>query len=136
MCLYGKVGLIKDFVSVYQLHSKNLLLTQKNDLKLIVNSIDGVIEPYKLAIKLNLFSYDELEKWKKQVLVFDMIYILTIVLIFQDENYAKLLVYLKGKDADVLEKVQKTLRFKIILFLYRIRLLRIFINLLKIWGIF
>ncbi len=128
MCLYGKVGVIGDLVSVYQFHSENLIKVLKNDFKLIINNYDHLAEPYKLAIKSGLFSEYELIGWEKRVLIPYMRYIIFLVMIFQDENYEKLMVLLKGKDADVLKKVQKTFKFKIFLLLYRIRLIKFIYN--------
>jgi len=126
MCLYGKVGLIHDTVSVYQLHSDNLLLKMNNDLKLITNNYDHILEPYKLAKKSNLFSNKELEEWEDRVMVLYMFYILITVMIFQVDYYNKFEDYLKIKDPVVFNKVQKMLRFKIVLILNRLWLLRVF----------
>jgi len=125
MCLFGKVGVIEDFVSVYQLHSENLINVLKNDFKLIINNYDHLAEPYKLAKKSELFSVDELNEWENRVIIPYMRYIIFLVMIFQEENFEKLMVALKEKDADVLKEVQKNPKFKILLFLYRIRLLKI-----------
>ncbi len=140
MCLYGKVGIIQDPVSVYQLHSDNLLLKMKNDLKLITNNYDHILEPYKLAKKSDLFSNKELEEWEDRVMVPYMFYILIIVMIFQVDYYNKFEEYLKKKDPFVFNKVHKMLRFKIVSILNRLRLLRVFyefnrrINLLSKLG--
>jgi glycosyltransferase involved in cell wall biosynthesis len=128
MCLYGKVGIIHDPVSVYQLHSDNLLLKMKNDLKLLTNNYDHILEPYKLAKKSDLFLNKELEEWEDRVMVPYMFYILIIVMIFQVDYYNKFEEYLKKKDPDVFNKVHKMLRFKIVSILNRLRLLRVFYN--------
>ncbi len=128
MCLYGKVGIIHDPVSVYQLHSDNLLLKMKNDLKLLTNNYDHILEPYKLAKKSDLFLNKELEEWEDRVMVPYMFYILIIVMIFQVDYYNKFEEYLKKKDPVVFNKVHKMLRFKIVSILNRLRLLRVFYN--------
>lgn len=131
MCLYGKIGIIKDFVSVYLLHSENLIKALKRDLKLIINNYDHLSEPFKLAKKSAIFSSDEIQEWENRVLLPYMRYIIFQVMIYQEENYEKLIEALKEKDTDELKKVQKTLKFKIILLLYRIRFLQFFYKIFK-----
>ena len=128
MCLYGKVGIIQDHVSVYQIHSDNLLLKMENDLKLITNNYDYLLEPYKLAKKSDLFLNKELEEWEDHIMVPYMFYILIIVMIFQVDHYNEFEEYLKKKDPVVFNKVHKMLRFKIVSILNRLRLLRVFYN--------
>ncbi|MGB7968537.1 MAG: glycosyltransferase family 2 protein [Methanobacterium sp.] len=125
MCLYGKVGIIQDLVSVYQIHSQNLILRLKSDLKLIINNYDHLSEPYKLAKKSNIFQKGELEEWEDRVIVPYMFYILFTVMVSNPENYEKLARALKEKDPVVLMKVQKTSRFKLVLLLHKLRLLPI-----------
>ena len=99
MCLYGKVGIIQDLVSVYQIHSQNLILRLKSDLKLIINNYDHLSEPYKLAKKSNIFQKGELEEWEDRVIVPYMFYILFTVMVSNPENYEKLARALKEKES-------------------------------------
>ena len=125
MCLYGKVGIIHDLVSVYQIHSNNLIKNLNKDLKLITNNYYHLLAPYKLAEDSNLFTNEELENWQDRVMVLYMFYILITILIFQKENYDKIVEFLKDKDPVVFYKVQGLLRFKIVLILSKIKILRV-----------
>jgi glycosyltransferase involved in cell wall biosynthesis len=125
MCLYGKIGLIKDFVSVYQLHSENLIKVLKNDLILIVNNYDHLLEPYKLAKRLDIFSEEELREWENHILLSYLWYIIFQVMIYQDKNYKELIILLKEKDPEGLKKIQISIKFKISLFLYRIKIFKV-----------
>ena len=97
MCLYGKVGIIKDFVSVYMFHAANLLIKLNKDFKLLINSYDHLSEPYKLAKELNLFSDNELAEWENRLKVNYMMQILFEVMLYQENNYSKALILLKRK---------------------------------------
>lgn len=125
MCLFGKVGIIRDYVSVYRLHPGNVFSGLKNDLKLLLNNMDEVIEPYKLAKSLGVFSKDELEIWENRVLIFEVIYTLSMVMLFQKENYDKAVQLLKKKQPYLLKKTQKTFKFKMLFILYKLNLLSI-----------
>lgn len=67
MCLSGKVGVIKDFVSVYRYHGNNLI-TAKMTYPELLALIDCVLEPYKLALKNSDITNHELKQWKSKVL--------------------------------------------------------------------
>jgi len=69
MCLHGKVGIIKDFVSVYRVHDKNLLKTGKQDLNLLIKNLDAFLEPYEFARRLNIFQDNELAEWRRRVIL-------------------------------------------------------------------
>ena len=132
MCLYGNIGLIKNLVSIYQLHPDNLIKSLKNDLKLIINNYDHLYEPYKLAKRSTIFSEEELDKWEERVIVPYMEYIILQVMIFQDNNYNEFIRLLKEKDPESLKKVQRSLKFKINQFLYRIKLLKVIYKINKL----
>ena len=125
MCLYCKVGVVHDLVSVYQIHSNNLIKNLNTDPKLITNNYYHLLEPYKLAEQSNLFTDEELEEWQDRVMVLYMFYILITILIFQDKNYVEVKEFLKDKDPEVFYKVQGLLRFKVVNILHRIKILKI-----------
>lgn len=125
MSLYGKVGIIQDFVSVYLFHADNLLIKLNKDFKLLINSYDHLSEPYKLAKESNLFSDNELIEWENRLKVNYMMQILFETMLYQEKHYKKTLILLKKKDPVVLKKVKQKFRFKLILLLYKIRFLKL-----------
>lgn len=125
MCIYCKVGIIQDLVSVYQIHSNNLIKNLNTDIKLITNNYYHLLEPYKLAKQSNLFTDEELVEWQDRVMVLYMFYILITILIFQKNNYDKVEEFLKDIDPIVFYKVQGLLRFRIVFMLHRIKILKI-----------
>jgi len=68
MCLLGKVGVIKNKVSVYRRHCNNYILDVYKNNNLSIACLDYVIEPYFFAKRNKLLSKDEIEKWEREVL--------------------------------------------------------------------
>lgn len=59
LCLFGKVGIIKDFASVYRFHDSNLINTVKADPALLIHAFDMYTKPYKRAIAMGVLSCEE-----------------------------------------------------------------------------
>lgn len=66
ICLLGKVGVIKDYASVYRYHDNNLI-NKKRSYRDLVAVTDIFIEPYKYAKLTNKIDKNELKIWKKKV---------------------------------------------------------------------
>ncbi len=66
-CMHGNYGVIDSYVSVYRIHSINVLSSVERDFKLLVNNMDYFLEPYAYAKKKNLLTSDELSTWQKEV---------------------------------------------------------------------
>lgn len=115
MCLYGRVGTIKDYVSVYRIHSDILSYKVHEDFDLLMGSLDYFIEPYELAKELNSFSEEKLEKWKDDVVLPNIINNIFKVLIFNKNKYYHALGIIKNRDKDFLVKIQKDIRLRIFL---------------------
>lgn len=45
LCLRGKVGVVKEYCSLYRIHSENLLKTVSKNLELIRGSLDSLVKP-------------------------------------------------------------------------------------------
>jgi hypothetical protein len=65
-CLLGKIGIVKDFVSVYRYHDSNLINKHRSLRELIAVS-DIYSETYKHAQVNPKIKKNELIKWKMQV---------------------------------------------------------------------
>jgi glycosyltransferase involved in cell wall biosynthesis len=53
-CLHGKVGVVKEPVSVYRIHPNNLLKSTATDPRLNIGALNALIMPYEFAINLGL----------------------------------------------------------------------------------
>lgn len=51
-CLHGDVGIIKGAVSVYRIHSRNLLKSVSENPRLCYGALDGLVSPYLAARKM------------------------------------------------------------------------------------
>ncbi|WP_431063344.1 glycosyltransferase family 2 protein [Methanobacterium sp.] len=132
MCLYGKIGVINDFVSVYLIHSSNLIDKQKTDFNMLINNLDYIFEPYKLAQSLNVISKNDLKKWEDEVIVPIITIKLVEILIFHKEKYEDALEILDKKNHDALLKSQKTLKLRMYTILSKINMARFIYNLITL----
>jgi len=73
MCLMGKVGVIKDLVSVYRVHVSNLIRKISKNYELLIHNIDYVIEPYIIAQNKKLLNESELDYWFKNLIIKNVI---------------------------------------------------------------
>lgn len=67
ICLLGKVGIVKDFVSVYRYHDSNLI-NKKRTYRELIAVTDIFLETYKFAKVDGKVDEKELKKWRAQVL--------------------------------------------------------------------
>lgn len=116
MCLYGKVGVVKDYVSVYRIHSGNLIKTVKQDIKYLINNCDRFLEPYKLAKALNVFPNNELRDWGKRLILPSIVYTLKTSYLYYNDNYKEVLRIFEQKDKLLLHMVLKQKFIKILKF--------------------
>lgn len=125
MCLYGKVGVIKDFSSVYKIHSSNLIESTKTDINFIVNNIDHVLEPYKAAKSSGLFKKKELDIWTEEVIIPNYIEIIKSILFNHPQHRLEVFEELNNKNPEIFSKVLIKPKVKILFLLYKIRLHKI-----------
>jgi glycosyltransferase involved in cell wall biosynthesis len=65
MCLTGKVGVVKKYVSVYRFHDSNLITQKRTVDELVSMAIDVFVEPQVMASKMNNFSASDLKLREK-----------------------------------------------------------------------
>jgi glycosyltransferase involved in cell wall biosynthesis len=122
LCLFGKVGLVKEFSSVYNIHHQNLM--KKIDYNYIVNVVDYIINPYRCALKYNKLSKAENIYWES--IIFRMFRnCLFNVKYHFPEKYDETIKILKVKDEKILnqvlnDKIYKILKFSDTLHFFRI----------------
>lgn len=63
-CLFGKVGVIQNFVSLYRVHSGNLIATIDGNFDLLAHRLDMYLNPLRLAEKRNCLSKQEREAFE------------------------------------------------------------------------
>lgn len=68
MCLSGKVGVVKKFVSVYRFHSSNLITQLRTFDELIAIATDLFIAPYIMAKRMRIISDADLKKYEQSVI--------------------------------------------------------------------
>lgn len=116
MCLLGKVGIIKNYVSIYRRHSNNYILNVYKNNNLSIACLDYVIEPYFFAKKEKLLSKEEAKKWEREVLFVRLIKTAIALNVINTENKEILENFIIEKlnlnMKDVLKKVSLSLRLK------------------------
>ncbi|MDP1552539.1 MAG: glycosyltransferase family 2 protein [Methanobacteriaceae archaeon] len=128
LCLLGKIGVVKDFVSVYRLHSNNLIDKLGIDYEFFMNNIDHLTEPYNLAKKEGLLSEEELKVWEDGILKRSFQGTLSTVITYYGENYNLTLDKLSQKNPEVLEKALNDPKFSLFLKTRKIGLFKILVK--------
>lgn len=112
MCLYGKVGVVKDYVSVYRIHSGNLFKTINQDVRYLVHSWGYLWEPYILAKALNLLSRKEVRYWKKRLILPSIIHTLRTTSLQFEGDYKKVVRGFEQKSRLLLYEALLKLKIK------------------------
>lgn len=112
MCLYGKVGVVKDYVSVYRVHSGNLIKTVNQDVRYLVHNLDYLWEPYILAKTLNLLSRKEVRYWKKRRILPSITNVLKTTSLQFEGDYKKVSLMLEQKGRILFYKALFKLKMK------------------------
>lgn len=134
LCLLGKIGVLKDYVSVYRVHSTNLIEKLGIDYEFFINSIDHLTEPYNLAKKEGLLSEDELKVWEDGILKRSFQGTLSTVITYYGEKYNITLDTLSQKNPDVLEKALNDPKFSLFLKTRSIGLFKILVKTFEKYG--
>lgn len=107
MCLHGKVGTIKDYVSVYRFHAGNIITKFLKDIDLLVGSLDYPLESYRLARELNAFSEQELEDYKKRIVVDSLNSVLVCLVTSHGKSYEEAIAIVENKLASCYQELTK-----------------------------
>jgi glycosyltransferase involved in cell wall biosynthesis len=65
LCLHGKVAACPDSVSVYRMHTANLIGGFQRDFDTLLFSSDAFLVPYRAALARGGFAPGELEAWRR-----------------------------------------------------------------------
>ncbi len=117
LCLYGKAGIVHDFVSAYRIHAANLLHITSLDLKILVNNLDFLLEPYRLAESKGIFSPKKLKKFEKRLLLPAIRGLLMTTITWYQDEYENVVATLANKNKKSLNKARGHPLFKIKLFI-------------------
>ena len=112
MCLYGKVGVIHDFVSVYRIHPNNLIKTVPSSFDTFINNIEYIIEPYKLFKRLNALPSTEATKLETKLILIVRGYLMAAALYYRN-NYSNALSFLQNKEPSLLKKAMGNSKFRL-----------------------
>jgi len=115
MCLYGKVGVIRDFVSVYRIHSNNLIKTVFSSFDTFINNI-YLLEPYKLSKTLNVLSDTEMKKLEDKLVLIIRGNLMFAALYYRN-NYSDAFSFFQNKVPWLLDKAMSDSKFKLKLFI-------------------
>lgn len=113
MCLLGNVGIVKDFEYVYRVHPLNMIKKINQNIDLMVNNLEYLIEPYLMAKKTNTISSKELFYWKKNVVIPEIIFILSKIFLFHKDVHSSVMEKMEQKYPELMLEVRNTLRYKL-----------------------
>lgn len=113
MCLYGKVGVINEYASVYRRHKKNTSKDVKGDIRFLVNNNDAHLEPYKHAQSLGALTGDDLKYWENRI---SERFYRTLKIAYKNHFYDEAFIMLKNKDEYLLNKTLHDYHFRITAF--------------------
>lgn len=134
LCLLGKIGVVKDFASVYRVHSTNLIGKLGIDYEFFINSLDHLTEPYNFAKKEGILSKDELKIWEDGILKRSFQGTLSTVISYYGEKYDLTIDILSQKNPEVLEKALSDPKFSLFLKTRRIGLFKILVKSFEKFG--
>ncbi len=105
MCVYGKVAIVNDYVSVYRVHSNNLIKEVEKSWEMLINNYDALFKPYIEAKKSGKFSLNEISLFEKQSILPSLRTTLIGVKLHFPNRYKDYLHYLNTKDEQIFNKL-------------------------------
>lgn len=117
-CLYGKVGVIKEYTTVYRFHEDNLI-NKLRSYEELLGWLDVYLSPYKLALEKKCFDPHELEGWKRRLLIPLIKVILMEIALRYGNKYCEFRKSLKEESGFSLRPVWLDLKFMFRVSLYR-----------------
>lgn len=69
MCLRGNVGIVKDFVSVYRVHSTSITSNIRKDPRLLIHNLEYTLRPYHYAREHNALPENDLRDWEQRLIL-------------------------------------------------------------------
>lgn len=81
MCLSGDVGYIAEPVAAYRIHENNLIQNYTRNSEMLLNHMDWFLRPYGMAAGSGLLTAEELARWRKRVVLGQLINIYKSIII-------------------------------------------------------
>ncbi|HWR73337.1 MAG TPA: glycosyltransferase family 2 protein [Nitrospirota bacterium] len=112
MCLRGKVGVVKDFVSVYRVHSTSMTSRIRKDPRLLINNLEYVLNPYRVALEQGTISMNDLRKWKERLLMPEVRSALLWCALYHQDASRDLIAALRDRYPSVIDEIMSGARFR------------------------
>lgn len=117
LCLMGSVGVVKDYVSVYRVHDKNLIKTVRLEYSKLISSMESLFHAGSLAQEMFLeghleCSREDLADWQSRNLVSGAQYILLHTLRFHPKFYQDSCDVIDGYCAGMVQRAMKSPMFR------------------------
>lgn len=116
MCQMGTVAIVHDPVSLYRMHPGSMTETIAGDAELLINNVDHLAEPYRLAAERGRFSADELRRWEERLVLPEFRRTLLTLMLQHRTRYADGLRSLKQRHGGLVEKIMHDRSFRLRLF--------------------
>ncbi len=105
MCVYTKVGVVKDFASVYRVHSSNLIKDVSKSWDIFLNNHDYIFIPFQSAKESGRFLQEEINSFERRFILPSLRSSLLSVKLFFPHRYLDFIDYLTQKDESLVEKL-------------------------------
>jgi glycosyltransferase involved in cell wall biosynthesis len=117
MCLQGPVAVIHDFVSLYRMHPGSVTFAIARDADLLVNNVDYLVGPYRLARDLGVLSEAELRDWEKRLVLPELKSTLLALILLHRDRFRIGLRSLTDRHGELIGKIMRHPAFRLRLFI-------------------
>lgn len=108
--LFGKVGVIHDFVSLYRVHPGNLIATVSGNFDLLTHSLDMYLNPYRLARQRQGLSRDELRAFEI-VMQRAVLRVILEICEYHPKSFRHFLSYLNASNPPMARRILSSRKF-------------------------
>lgn len=117
MCLHGPVAVVHDPASLYRMHPGSMTFAIAKDAELLVNNIDHLAEPHRMAKTLGVLSDAELREWENRLVLPELKSTLLSLLQLHPKHFQAGLRSLTDRHAELLGKIMRNPAFRLRLFI-------------------
>lgn len=117
MCLLGPVAVIHDSVSLYRMHPGSVTFAIARDAELLTNNVDHLVEPYRLARSLGVFSDAELRAWENRLVLPELKNTLLTLVLLHRGHFQNGFRSLTDRHGELVGKIMRSPAFRLRLFI-------------------
>jgi glycosyltransferase involved in cell wall biosynthesis len=132
MCIYSKVAIVQEYVSVYRIHSSNLINQVNTSWDLFFHNNEYLLNPYLLAKKSELFSSNEILEFKNLLIIPFIKENILMTKLYFPKSYSHYMHYIQNKDVNIINQIFYDKQFKLKLFLSNIPFIYKLLNKIKL----